>query len=586
MRRTRRVWSGFAVFLLAVVLPLAGLGGIERGGAFHEETLLDSFPKPSLVTTPVVGGGWAVAWLALTGELDDEGYTIAQVKVARLPERAPDVIAEVGVTDATAFTFPLDTDGVVVVWADLREGNVIRGSRLASGEEFVVAELDAPAEIWPSPVTSLAVSDNWVVWSSHDGAVARVQARNVAAMGEVITLASAVVDPEGVAPLGGVDADSGWVVWGEGWTGYTWDTVIVRPLDAPEPVRPYDNDDEHERGDYRLASGMLALAFLPPGVLPASNVAGVRVIELATEAEREVIFDYGTFVAPYPYVAGLVGFDGRYLHVAFQLSIPTSNPGLQQVVAYDLHSDSIFGVLRDVPRLVGTTGVVIFWETGRYGATVHAARLADRIPTAVMPYVDPADHAFTYFTETGHFLSWGFKGYWERHGGLPVFGYPLTEEYLEQNGDTGQFYVTQYFERQRFEWHPENTDTPYEVLLGRLGAELLLAHGRNWTEFPSADPSAPHYIPATGHAIAPEFWDYWSSHGLDLGDPSVSFRESLALFGYPLSEPMTETNADGDTVLTQYFERAVFEYHPQNQDPYKILLRRLGADVLAARGWQ
>ena len=92
-------------------------------------------------------------------------------------------------------------------------------------------------------------------------------------------------------------------------------------------------------------------------------------------------------------------------------------------------------------------------------------------------------------------------------------------------------------------------------------------------------------MPETGHAIAPEFWDYWSSHGLDLGDPGASFRESLALFGYPLSEPMLETNAEGDTVLTQYFERAVFEYHPNNPVEWQVLLRRVGAEVLAERGW-
>jgi hypothetical protein len=63
----------------------------------------------------------------------------------------------------------------------------------------------------------------------------------------------------------------------------------------------------------------------------------------------------------------------------------------------------------------------------------------------------------------------------------------------------------------------------------------------------------------------------------------VSFRESVALFGYPLSEPMPETNADGDTVLTQYFERAVFEYHPDNPIEYQVLLRRLGVEVLGNR---
>jgi hypothetical protein len=66
----------------------------------------------------------------------------------------------------------------------------------------------------------------------------------------------------------------------------------------------------------------------------------------------------------------------------------------------------------------------------------------------------------------------------------------------------------------------------------------------------------------------------------------VSERESLALFGYPLSEAFMTTNADGDTVLTQYFERAVFELHPSNLDqPYSVLLRRLGAELLAIQGF-
>jgi len=120
---------------------------------------------------------------------------------------------------------------------------------------------------------------------------------------------------------------------------------------------------------------------------------------------------------------------------------------------------------------------------------------------------------------------------------------------------------------------------------GRLGAEVLIHQERDWTTLPTADPTAPHYFLETGHAIAPEFWEYWSSHGLDLGDPGLTFRESLGLFGYPLSEPMIEPNNEGAEVLSQYFERAVFEYHPDNPEPYRVLLRRLGAEFLTARGW-
>jgi hypothetical protein len=39
--------------------------------------------------------------------------------------------------------------------------------------------------------------------------------------------------------------------------------------------------------------------------------------------------------------------------------------------------------------------------------------------------------------------------------------------------------VVQYFERARFEWHPDNIGTPYEVLLGLLGNQLLVEKGWN-----------------------------------------------------------------------------------------------------------
>ncbi|HZG65490.1 MAG TPA: hypothetical protein VEZ12_02030, partial [Herpetosiphonaceae bacterium] len=87
-----------------------------------------------------------------------------------------------------------------------------------------------------------------------------------------------------------------------------------------------------------------------------------------------------------------------------------------------------------------------------------------------------------------------------------------------------------------------------------------------------------------GHAIAPQFWGYYRSHGLEFGDRGMSMRESLALFGYPVSEAQMETNADGHRVLTQWFERARFEYHPSNPATSRVLLGRLGAELRGERG--
>jgi len=190
-----------------------------------------------------------------------------------------------------------------------------------------------------------------------------------------------------------------------------------------------------------------------------------------------------------------------------------------------------------------------------------------------------------WFPVTGHTVSGAFLDFWQRQGGLPVFGYPLTDQLQESGRDA------QYFERQRFEAHAENA-RPYNILLGRLGAELLARRGIDWqTDIPAAQPnSACLWFAQTRHNVCDQsggagFRTYWTRHGLEFdGRAGASFAESLALFGYPLTEAYMETNSSGDTVLTQWFERARFEWHPNNPPAYRVLLGRLGAELLQANG--
>jgi hypothetical protein len=68
-----------------------------------------------------------------------------------------------------------------------------------------------------------------------------------------------------------------------------------------------------------------------------------------------------------------------------------------------------------------------------------------------------------------------FDGYWQAHGGLAQFGYPISEPFRQQL-ENGQTYTVQYFERARFEYHPNN-DPPYDVLLGQFGRLILARQG-------------------------------------------------------------------------------------------------------------
>src|SRR5258708_1734863 len=82
-----------------------------------------------------------------------------------------------------------------------------------------------------------------------------------------------------------------------------------------------------------------------------------------------------------------------------------------------------------------------------------------------------------YFAETGHNLSGKFLAYWQETGGLPIYGFPISEPFMEQSKSDGKTYLVQYFERNRFELHPELAGTRFEVELGLLGSELLDAQG-------------------------------------------------------------------------------------------------------------
>lgn len=104
---------------------------------------------------------------------------------------------------------------------------------------------------------------------------------------------------------------------------------------------------------------------------------------------------------------------------------------------------------------------------GAFGRLIY---LTDpyRPQSTAVPRVDGKE----YFTSTGHTLGGDFLAYWKANGGLPQFGYPISEEFVEQLED-GTPYTVQYFERARFELHPENTDPQYRVLLGQFGRRVL-----------------------------------------------------------------------------------------------------------------
>lgn len=191
------------------------------------------------------------------------------------------------------------------------------------------------------------------------------------------------------------------------------------------------------------------------------------------------------------------------------------------------------------------------------------------------------------FPTTGFCITGRFLQYWEQNGGLSVFGYPTSEAFFDTN-EAGERYLVQWFERNVFELHPENRP-PYDVLLGRLGDETLLFLDYDWQAQPRDAGPKPGCIwfsetqfNVCNAAGATGFKTYWETHGLEFdGTSGKSYQESLALFGLPLTSPYVEENSSGDTVLMQWFERARFEWHPNNPEPQQVLLGLLGNEYIS-----
>jgi hypothetical protein len=166
--------------------------------------------------------------------------------------------------------------------------------------------------------------------------------------------------------------------------------------------------------------------------------------------------------------------------------------------------------------------------------------------------------------ETGSCLRGPFLSYWRANGGVTQFGLPVTDEVVERLSD-GKIYVVQYTERARFEYHPENKDPKYQVLLGLLGN--VLAQGREKEQpFQRANQTESLYYKETGHNMSGAIAAYWQKNG------------GLPVFGFPISEPFREkSQTDGKEYLVQYFERNRLEYHPEQRDPnFQVLLGLLG----------
>ncbi len=161
--------------------------------------------------------------------------------------------------------------------------------------------------------------------------------------------------------------------------------------------------------------------------------------------------------------------------------------------------------------------------------------------------------ASQYFPQTGHTVQGDFLRFFNARGGLEIFGYPLTEVFIENGRQV------QYFQKARMEAHPENPD-PRKTELGMLGTQLGYGEPPIPTaDIPPANDPNRRYYSETGHTIVYAFLRYFDLHG------------GLEILGYPITEYKQENGR-----YVQYLQRARLEWHPELPPDKRVQLGNLG----------
>jgi len=155
-----------------------------------------------------------------------------------------------------------------------------------------------------------------------------------------------------------------------------------------------------------------------------------------------------------------------------------------------------------------------------------------------------------YFSETGHNVKGDFLTFYNSNSNaIFLYGYPITEEFVNKDGKT-----VQYFQRARFEYNP-NLPEGQRVFLTQLGRETYVSTGllnvsntfacRTYTE--------------TGYPVCFTFLEFLDQYG------------SVQQFGYPISGFEYHENK-----IVQYFEKARLEWQPWKVEGQRVVVSDLG----------
>ena len=165
-----------------------------------------------------------------------------------------------------------------------------------------------------------------------------------------------------------------------------------------------------------------------------------------------------------------------------------------------------------------------------------------------------------YVSSTGHWISGAFlEKYESAKNPKWIYGDPITDEFIDK--EAGR--KIQYFEKARFEYHPENPEGQ-KVVLTNLGT-FLYEPGSPLADIPDM-PGCKEFT-ETGYQVCYTFLEFFYANG------------GVSQFGYPISN--FEIN---DGWIVQYFQNARFEWHSDNPVGKQVVVSDFGRRYFDLRG--
>ncbi|MCP4141028.1 MAG: hypothetical protein GY755_12220 [Chloroflexi bacterium] len=172
--------------------------------------------------------------------------------------------------------------------------------------------------------------------------------------------------------------------------------------------------------------------------------------------------------------------------------------------------------------------------------------------TAIPVQAQGGDGDSHFFSQTKHNVQGAFWVYYQNiTEAESVLGYPITEEFVNEDG-----ILIQYFQRARLEIQKEQVHlTPLGVLLYHSGVKLDIANESACDQY------------ETGFSVCFAFRDYFNAH------------HGTGLLGLPISSFEFQ-----DNMIVQYFQNGRLEWHPSNPVDQRVVTGNLGSAYFNTKG--